>query len=183
MLHLFEDYIYTNHSQNPRNTRYGPVTGYGLQQATTTARVRTPVGKDFTEIVVLIFLIPRRLYSHLTAGNSETIYTDHSQNLRIRDGTVVKHGYQAATTRVRHLIFKDVCAKPTPHFLIPAAFPMHSRPSEGNTFLDSVDTNGKPVPLYWRNFKTAFRLGLRVDWSSYASSDHSVEENCRLFEV
>ena len=98
------------------------MTEYGLQQATTAARVRTPVGKDFTEMVVLIFLIPPRLYSHLTAGSSESIYTDHSQDFRIRDGTVVKHGYQAASTRVRHLIFKDVCAKPTPHFLITAFY-------------------------------------------------------------
>ena len=60
---------------------------------------------------------------------------------------------------------------------------MHSRPYEENTFSDSVDTNGNPVPLYWRNFKTAFWLGLQVDWLSYASSDQSVEENRRLFEV
>ena len=116
MLHLFEDYIYTNHSPKLRNTGYGSVTRYGFQQATTTAWVRTPVGKDFTEIVVLIFLIPPKLYSHLTAGNSETIYTNHSQNLRIIDGTVVKRGYQAASARVRHLTFKDISAKSTPHF-------------------------------------------------------------------
>jgi hypothetical protein len=96
---------------------------------------------------------------------------------------VVKRANQAASTRVRHLIFKVVCAKPTPHFLIPAAFIVHSRPSEENTFSDSVETNGKPVPLLWRNFKTAFWLGLRVEWLSYATSVHSVEENRRLFEV
>ena len=122
MLHLFEDYIYTNHSQNTSNTRYGPVTGNSPLQATTTARVRTPVGKDFTDIDDLIFLIPSRLYSHLTAGNLENMYTDHSQKFRIRDGTVAKHGYDAASTQVRHLIFKDVCAKPTPHFSITAFY-------------------------------------------------------------
>ena len=152
-------------------------------QAVTATRVRSPINKAFIEIFALIFLIPPRMHSHLTAGNSETIYTNHYQNLRNRCGTVVKHAHQAASTRVRHLIFKVVCAKPTPHFLIPAAFTMHLRPSEENTFSDSVETNGNPVPLLWRNFKTAFWLGLRVEWLSYATSDHSVEENRRLFDV
>ena len=110
MLHLFEDYIYTNHSPKLRNTGYGSVTRYGFQQATTTAWVRTPVGKDFTEIVVLIFLIPPKLYSHLTAGNSETIYTNHSQNTRnTRYGPVTGYGLQQATTtaRVRTPVGKD----------------------------------------------------------------------------
>ena len=52
-----------------------------------------------------------------------------------------------------------------------------------NTLSDSVDTNGNPVPLSWRKVKTTFWLGLRLDWWSYATSDHSVEENRRLFDV
>ena len=73
------------------------------------------------------------MHSHLTAGNSEIIYTNHYQNLRNRCGTVVKHAHQAASTRVRHLIFQVVCAKPTPHFLILAAFTI-----EVNTLIKKV---------------------------------------------
>ena len=122
MLHLFEEYIYTNHSITTRNTRYGPVVRFDLQ-VVTAARVRTPVGKYSIEIFALIFLIPPRMHSHLAAGDSENMYTDRSQNHRIRYGTVVKHAYQTASTWVRHLMFIVVCAKPTPHFYIPEFLP------------------------------------------------------------
>jgi hypothetical protein len=117
VLHLFEDYIYT------LITPETPGTLGMVQWSDTTIRLSLLPG--FVPRVInfaLIFVIPPRMHSHLTSGNSEIIYTNHSQNLRNRYGTVVKHAYQAASTRVQHLIFKVVSAKPTPHFLIPAAF-------------------------------------------------------------
>jgi hypothetical protein len=64
------------------------------------------------ECTAFLLLVIQRLYTLITPKISGTDMVQWSSMA----------AYEAATTWIQHPIFKVVCAKPTPHFLIPAFY-------------------------------------------------------------